>query len=152
MKWNLARGTFLGSRRVWLEGELRCVPRLLALREVSPTVPAVEPVTGWPPYLAAKDFLASHLWPSSRATLFIALKERKFHSFLLVDGKTRAKSRIIDVRSALQYLAKLSEAAKGQGTSPLDEPISGKITRPVQANPAEPKKQIKRPVTKSAKH
>jgi len=65
------------------------------------------------------DFVASGLWPSSRATLFIALKEGKFHSFLITDGKTRAKSRIIDVRSALAYLASLSEAAKGAPPKPV---------------------------------
>src|SRR5260221_4610076 len=117
MKWHLGRGTFPGSRQLLLEGELRCVTRLLDLREVSPTVPAVEPVTGWPPYLAAKDFFASPLWPSWRATLFIALKERTIQYFPLLDCKTRAKSRIIDGRSAPQSVGKLIEFTNGPGTS-----------------------------------
>jgi hypothetical protein len=116
--------------------------------EVSPAVRAVEPVAGWPPYMTVPDFLASHLWPSSRSTLFLALREGKFHSFLLVDGKTRAKSRVIDVRSALQYLARLSEAAKGQGKSPL----AGTSHQKISAKPVRTNRAKNRIVPKSAKH
>lgn len=144
------KGAFPGHRQLLHTAEICCVTNLLDLRpEVPPAVAAIEPVVGWPPYMTVNDFLASHLWPASRATLFIALREGKFHSFLILDGKTRAKSRVIDVRSALRYLANLSEAAKLQGISPVAGPISEKITKPVQAKPAQTKKQIKRPVAKS---
>lgn len=56
------------------------------------------------------DFLASRLWPLGRTLLFLAMKERKFHNFLMMD-LTKKGIRVIDVQSALAYLKSLSDKA-----------------------------------------
>ena len=117
--------SFPDPRQLLRTIEIRCVTKLSdpLQREAPPA--NINSFSGWPPYMTVNGFLASKLWPSSRATLFIAMREQKFHSFLIVDGKTRAKSRIIDVQSALRYLRTLSEAAKGQNTKPGAEQTGG---------------------------
>ncbi len=68
-------------------------------------------ISPWPPYMQPNDFVASGLWPLGRTLLFVAMKERKFHNFLMVSGLTKQGVRVIDVQSALAYLKSLSDKA-----------------------------------------
>jgi len=64
-----------------------------------------------PPFMRIKTFL-EFLWPLSRTSLFAALRQKKFHSFILRDGLSSGGIRLIDTADAVSYLASLSEAAK----------------------------------------
>src|SRR5215469_8176773 len=71
-----------------------------------------------PPYMRVKPFL--RFWPMSRTWLFEAIKRKRFKSFVVKDGITKQGLRIIDVKSALDYLQTLSDEAarEGEGTPP----------------------------------
>jgi hypothetical protein len=82
--------------------------------------PKVSPFGGFPPYMQPDDFLKSGLWPLGRTLLFLAMKERKFHNFLMLD-LTRKGVRVIDVQSALAYLKSLSDQAAADPSPALTE-------------------------------
>jgi hypothetical protein len=85
------------------------------------TVPkATTPFGGFPPYMQPDAFLASGLWPLGRTLLFQAMKERKFHNFLMMD-LTKQGVRVIDVQSALTYLKSLSDQAAADPEPALTE-------------------------------
>jgi hypothetical protein len=87
----------------------------------------------WPPYMKPDVFRKSGLWPIGRTALFAAMRLRKFHNFLMMDGLTKQGVRVIDVESALAYLKSLSDQA-ARGTSPapteLEMKNGAKRTRP----------------------
>lgn len=81
---------------------------------------ATTPFGGFPPYMQPEPFLASGLWPLGRTLLFQAMKERKFHNFLMMD-LTKQGVRVIDVQSALNYLKSLSDQAAADPSPALTE-------------------------------
>lgn len=68
-----------------------------------------------------EPFLASGLWPLGRTLLFVAMRERRFHNFLMMDGLTKQGVRIIDTQSALNYLRALSDKAAADPEPALTE-------------------------------
>lgn len=81
---------------------------------------ATTPFGGFPPYMQPEAFLTSGLWPLGRTLLFLAMKERKFHNFLMMD-LTKQGVRVIDVQSALNYLKNLSDQAAADPEPALTE-------------------------------
>jgi hypothetical protein len=87
--------------------------------EQQPAAPSGGPP--WPPYMQPEPFLASGLWPLGRTLLFVAMRERRFHNFLMMDGLTKQGVRIIDTQSALNYLRALSDKAAADPEPALTE-------------------------------
>jgi hypothetical protein len=84
------------------------------------SAPKANTTFGFPPYMQPEAFLTSGLWPLGRTLLFQAMRERKFHNFLMMD-LTKQGVRVIDVQSALSYIKTLSDQAAADPEPALTE-------------------------------